>query len=186
MARRRKPSSHCRSFIWNCRARCRRSSQPARSTNSFILQCMLTGSGTGQANAEGFHSEFDHSHNKLLLRRERRCRRERPQPQPAGAVCAHLTRRPARSAFAPVVWVVGRRAPRQVAENGLIAKFLLSGLTGAILAQIHNLIVALVWPKNRIFAVFSPLSVPFRSQIQDALPRRRRKLPMVSTLRMRT
>jgi hypothetical protein len=117
-----------------------------------------------EANSEGFHSEFDHSHYKLLLRRERRCRGKRPERQPVGAVCAHLERQRARGAFDLVVRVVGRSAPRHVADTVLIARFILSGLTGAVLAQIRNLIVELDWSRNRIFAVFSPLSVQFKSE----------------------
>jgi hypothetical protein len=72
-----------------------------------------------------------------------------------------------------VARAVGRSAPRRVAAGVLIARFILSGPTGAELAQIQNLIVELPWSRYRIFAVFSPMSVQYKSETNDALPGKR-------------
>jgi hypothetical protein len=62
-----------------------------------------------------------------------------------------------------VACAVDLSTPRRVADTVLIAKFILSGLTGVVLAQIQNLIFELQRSRYQIFAVFSPMSLQFKS-----------------------
>jgi len=62
-----------------------------------------------------------------------------------------------------VACAVIRSAPQCVADTVLIAKFILSGLMGVVLAQIQDLIFELHRSRYQIFAVFSPMSLQFKS-----------------------